>query len=324
MNITRRALLKPLALAPLAALPLARSQQAWPRYPVRFIAIASPGTSLDVTARFLANLLGPRLNTVVTVENKVGANGIIAADYVAKAAPDGYTLLFSGAPHYTNRWISESPLPYDTLKDFAPVAKVNNSPLVFVVPANSPYKTLRDLIADMRARPGEVTYASAGNGSTTHLCTAVLNEMTNTVARHIPYKGASGAITDTVSGQVAFTCGGTSPTLPLIRAGRLRALAVTSAKRLTALSDVPTAAEAGVPGYDQTTWLGAFAPAATPAPLVQRLSDELVALAGTDAFRDFCSAQALNVDIADANTLRGNGPRELEYWRRLIELSHKG
>lgn len=323
MKMTRRALLAPLALAPLASLPLARAQQGWPQRPIRFVAIASPGTSLDVTARYLANLLGPRLNTNVTVENKVGANGIIASDYVAKAAPDGYTLLFTGAPHYTNRWISEAPLPYDTLKDFAPVAKVNNSPLVFVVPANSPYRTLADLLADMKARPGQVTYSSSGNGSTTHLCSVVLNDMTNTVARHIPYKGATGAITDTVSGQVTFTCGGTAPTLPLIKAGRLRALAVTSAKRLGALSDVPTAAEAGVPGYDQTTWLGVLAPAATPAPVVQRLSDELVALAGSDAFRDFCAAQALNVDIADSRALGAEAPRELARWRRVIELSRK-
>jgi tripartite-type tricarboxylate transporter receptor subunit TctC len=287
------------------------------------VAIASPGTSLDVTARYLANLLGPRLNTSVMVENKVGANGIIASDYVAKSAPDGYTLLFTGAPHYTNRWISEAPLPYDTLKDFAPVAKVNNSPLVFVVPANSPYKTLADLVADMKARPGQVTYSSSGNGSTTHLCSVVLNDMTGTVARHIPYKGATGAITDTVSGQVGFTCGGTAPTLPLIKAGRLRALAVTSARRLAALADVPTAAQAGVPGYDQTTWLGVLAPGATPAPVVQRLSTELVRLAGSDEFREFCLAQALNVDIADADALRMEAPRELERWRRIIELSRK-
>ena len=325
MTIRRRDLLAPLALAPFATFPTHAQQAArWqPSRPLRFVAIASPGTSLDVTARFLANLLGPRLGQAVTVENKVGANGIIAADYVAKSAPDGYTLLFTGAPHYTNRWIAESPLPYDTLKDFAPVAKVNNSPLVFAVPANSPYKTLADLIADMKARPNQVTYSSSGTGSTTQLCTVVLNDMTKTQARHIPYKGATGAITDTVSGQVDFTCGGTAPTMPLIKGGRLRALAVTSAKRLVALADVPTADEAGVPGYDMTTWLGVIAPGATPAPVVQRLSAELVALAGTEEFRVFCRDQALNVDIADADALRVEVPKELERWRRVIELSRK-
>ncbi|RCW68604.1 Bug family tripartite tricarboxylate transporter substrate binding protein [Pseudorhodoferax soli] len=324
MTLDRRSFSLSALLAPFAALS-ARAQQParWPQHPVKFVAIASPGTSLDVTARYLANQLSTRWGRAVTVENKVGANGIIAADFVAKAAPDGYTLLFTGAPHYTNHWIAEAPLPYDTLRDFAPVAKVNNSPLVFVVPASSPYKTMAELIADMKARPNEIKYSSSGTGSTTQLCTVVLNDMTRTVARHIPYKGATGAITDTVSGQVDFSCGGTAPTIPLIKGGRLRALAVTSAKRLSALAEVPTVAEAGVAGYDMTTWLGVLAPASTPAPVVQVLSKELVALAGTEEFLLFCRNQALNVDIADAQALRAEGPQELERWRRIIELARK-
>jgi tripartite-type tricarboxylate transporter receptor subunit TctC len=323
MQLTRRALLGSCALAPIALSTSAGAQQPFPTRPIRFIAIASPGTALDVTARYIAKVLGDRLQTSVVVENKVGANGIIAATYVAKSPPDGYTLLFSGAPHYTNRWTSETPLPFDTLKDFAPIAKVNNSPLVFVVPTSSPYTKLMDLINDMRARPGEVTYSSAGTGSTTQLCTVVLNDMTKTVARHIPYKGASGATTDTVSGQVAFSCIGCAPAIPLLKGGRLRGLGVTSAKRLEALPDCPTVEEAGVPGYDMTTWLGILAPGATPPDVVKKLSDEVVAVASTEDFKSFCRAQALNVDIADASTLKASLPQEFERWRRIVALSHK-
>ena len=305
------------------AVPLAHAQP-FPSKPVRIIVAASPSTSLDLTARFLVEPLGQRLNTPVLVENKVGANGIIGTDFVAKSPPDGHTLLITAIPIYTNRWVSETPIPYDPIKDFSPIAKLNNSAIVVLVPTNSPYRTLMDLVGDMKARPGEVAYGSAGTGSTTHLAIVVLNEMSRTTARHIPYKGAAAAVTDTVSGQVAFSMQSPSSALQLVKGGRLRALAVSGNRRLEGLPDVPTVAEAGVPGYDLTSFIGIMGPAGIPAPIVQRLSDELLQIGNTPAYREFCIAQSLTVDLADARAFAAEGPKELERWRRVIEASKKG
>ena len=321
MSLSRRTILKASAFA--CAMPLAHAQQ-FPSKPIRIIVAASPSTSLDLTARFLVEPLGQRLNTPVLVENKVGANGIIGTDYVAKSPPDGHTLLITAIPIYTNRWVSETPLPYDPIKDFAPIAKLNKAPIVLLVPANSPYRTLMDLVRDMKARPGEVTYSTAGTGSTTHLAIVLLNELTRTTARHIPYKGAAAAVTDTVSGQVAFTFQSPSSALQLVKGGRLRALAVSGTRRLEGLPDVPTVAEAGVPGYELTSFIGIMGPAGTPEPIVQKLSDELLQIGRTPAYREFCVSQSLTVDLADARAFAAEGPIELERWRRLIEASKKG
>lgn len=196
---------------------------------------------------------------------------------------------------------------------------------MLLVPAHSPYKTLADLARDMKAPPGEVAYASAGNGSTTHLCTVLLHEMTHThtQARHIPYKGAAGAVTDVVGGQVAFTCQSTSTAMALVRAGRLRPLAVTSPKRLEGLADVPTVSGAGVPGYESTSWIGVMVPASTPDAIVQRFSDDFMKVCGTPAFRTFCEAQSLAVDPADSKTFRADIPKDVERWRRIIEATKR-
>ena len=321
MSLSRRTILKASAFA--CAVPLVHAQQ-FPSRPVRIIVAASPSTSLDLTARFLVEPLGQRLNTPVLVENKVGANGIIGTDFVAKSPPDGHTLLITAIPIYTNRWVSETPLPYDPIKDFTPIAKLSNAGIVLLVPASSPYRTLMDLVGDMRARPGEVAYSTAGAGSTTHLAIVVLNEMTRTTARHIPYKGAAAAVTDTVSGQVAFSMQSPSSALQLVKGGRLRALAVSGNRRLEGLPDVPTVAEAGVPGYDLTSFIGIMGPAGMPAPIVQKLSDELLQIGNTPAYREFCIAQSLTVDLADARAFAAEGPKELERWRRVIEASKKG
>lgn len=323
MTISRRSLLQASGYTLLHAAPMAWAQQ-FPSGPMRFIVPVSPGTILDLTARFMAEPLAQRLKATVVVENKVGAGGIIGTEYVAKAQADGHTLLFTASLHYTHRWMSEAPIQFDAVKDFTPVARFLTAPLILLVPANSPYKTLMDLVREMKSRPGEVTYSSAGNGSATHMCPVLLNDMTQTTAHHIPYKGAAGAVTDTVGGQVAFTCQSASTAMGLVKAGRLRPLAVSGAQRLEALPNVPTVAEAGVPGYDFSSFLGVFVPAATPRPIVQRLSEELVRIAATPEFKEFCIANSVTVNIADADTFRAEVPREVERWKRMAELSRKG
>ena len=321
--ISRRVLLRASASAGLLAAGLARAQTFTDK-PVRLVVAAAPATVLDRTARFLSDPLRDRLNTPVVVENKVGAGGIIGADFVAKAPADGHTLLLSSITIYTNRWLSETPLPYDPIADFTSVARLNSSPVVLLVPTDSPYKTLMDLVADMRARPGEVTYASAGNGTAPHLAAAMLNDMTRTKARHIPYKGAAAAVTDTVSGQVSFTFQSTSSAQQLVLAGRLRALAVSGTEKLKALPNVPTVSEAGVPGYSVTAFVGVFGPARIPLSVVQKLSAALLEIGRTPAFQEFCDTQSVALDLADAKSFAADAPKELERWRKIIEASKRG
>jgi tripartite-type tricarboxylate transporter receptor subunit TctC len=255
------------------------------------------------------------------VDNRAGAGGLIGSDIVAKAPGDGYTLLIIGVPHFTARWYVDGPIPFDPIKDFAPLAKMCNSALCFVVKADSPYKTLTDLVSAMRQKSGEITYSSGGAGSTSHLCTVVLNNMTNTRARHVPYKGNTPAVTDVIAGQVDFTCQGAPGVLPMVKAGKLRALAVTGLERWRVIPDVPTVAETGIAGYNVSSLIGALAPAATPAAIVQRLSSEIVNIARSPAFRDFCTEQSMAVDISDHQKFLAEMPEEDAQWKRIAQFA---
>ena len=318
---SRRDFLK--SLAPLGAVicaPSAFAQQ-YPARPIRIVVPASPGTAVDITARFVAEALAKSLKTPVLVDNRAGAGGLIGTDFVAKAPGDGYTLLFAGVPHLTTRWFTDGPVTFDPVKDFVPLAKVSSSALAIVVRADSPYKTLNDLITAMKRKPGEITYSSGGAGSTSHLCSVMLNDLTKTRAKHIPYKGNGPAVTDVVAGQVDFTCQGAPSVVPMIKAGKLRGLAVTSAGRWPEILDVPTSAQAGLPGYQVASWIGALAPVSTPSPIVERLSDELVQIAQSAAFKQFCVHQSMYVDIADRRQFLTELPKEDAHWKRIAQLS---
>jgi tripartite-type tricarboxylate transporter receptor subunit TctC len=322
--ISRRKLIQlPVAALPVAGVSSASAQQ-FPAKPIRILVSASAGATVDVVARFSADPLSKRLNQTVLIDNRPGAGGAIGSDMLAKLPADGYTLMITGITHFAARYSGEVGLSYNPVKDFTGVAKLASAALAIVVPTDSPYKTLPDLIKAMKASPGEINYASGGAGSTSHLATLILNDMTQTSAKHIPYKGNTQAVTDTVAGIVAFTAQGSGGVLPLIKAGKLRALAVTSQNRWESLPDVPTGIESGVPGYEVASWMAAFAPAGTPAPVVRQLSDEMARIVRSPEFKDFCNKQAIFVDLMETREFNADLPKEDAHWKRVSQLMKNG
>jgi tripartite-type tricarboxylate transporter receptor subunit TctC len=258
--------------------------QAWPNKPVTLIVPFPAGGTTDVLARALAEKLTQSLGQAVIVESKPGAGATLGADYVAKAKPDGYTLLV-GAVHHAIASSVYKKLPYDFQTDFAPITEIALVPNVLVVNANTPAKNLAELVALLKAQPGKHNYGSNGNGTAQHLIGTQFENMTGTNFSHIPYKGSGPLATDLLGGQITMSFDTVTPVLPHIKAGKLRALAVTTAKRSAALPDVPTLDEAGLKGFNIGTWFGVLAPAATPKDIVARLNTEMVKVIQSPEFR---------------------------------------
>jgi tripartite-type tricarboxylate transporter receptor subunit TctC len=263
-----------LLAAALAAVSIAALAQTYPSRPVRIVVPLGAGGFADVPARILAPALAKELRGTFFVENKPGAGSTIGAAEVAKAEPDGYNLLFSATPHVISAHLYKS-LTYDALKDFAPIALVAAGPYVLAVHPDLPAKSVEELIALAKREPGKIDYASSGNGSAQHLVGALFASMAGIELNHVPYKGSGQAMQDVLGGRVKVTFAGVPNVLNHVRNGRLRALGVTSAKRWPELPDVPTIAQAGVPGYDASLWLGMMAPAGTPAPIIERLANAI-------------------------------------------------
>jgi tripartite-type tricarboxylate transporter receptor subunit TctC len=247
--------------------------QSYPNRPVRVVVPLSAGGFADVPARIIAPRLSNAFGQQFFVENKPGAGGTIGSDFVAKSKPDGYTLLWTGTPHVIAPWLYKS-IPYDTLKDFTPVMQVAAGPYVLVVNPQLPVNSVQELIAAAKAQPGKIDFASSGNGSAQHLVAALFNSTAGIDLNHVPYKGSGPAMQDLISGQVKVSFAGVPNVITHVKSGRLRALGVTTTRRAPELPDVPTIAEAGVPGYEATLWLGLLAPAGTPPEIVQRLYAE--------------------------------------------------
>jgi tripartite-type tricarboxylate transporter receptor subunit TctC len=251
------------------------AQSSYPEKPIRIIVGLPPGSLPDTIARLLGQELAGALGRPVLIDNVLGAAGNIAADRVAKAAPDGYTLgLLSQTQIVVNPSLYK--LPYDPAKDFAPVSQVTVSSNILVVNNAVPAKSVKELVALAKAQPGGLTFASGGSGSGTHLAAEWLKSVAGIDIRHIPYKGVTAAIPDLLGGRVTMMFSPIQSVLPLVRAGKLRALAVTSLKRAPALPELPTIAESGYPGFEVTLWSGLLAPAGTPLPIVNRLHYETV------------------------------------------------
>ena len=290
--------------------------QSFPSRPIKVVVPAAPGTATDAVTRYVAEELGRGPKWATVVENRVGANGIIAMETVARAPADGYTLLNTPSTLYINKALQPK-VNYE-IGDFVPLAKAAGAYLVLVVPANSPFHTLQDAIAYMKANPGKVNYASAGSGSVTHLAFALLASMAGVQALHVPYKGGGGALTDTISGQVAMTITAIATANTNIAAGRLRPLAITGPRRSSALPEVPTIAELGYRGYEAVSGLGFMTLKGTPQVVVDRLSGEILKIVSTPAFAAFAKAQGLEVDAMDGSAYSANGQREMVLWQKAI------
>jgi len=249
----------------------------YPARPIRVIVPFSPGGAVDGPMRLIAQELGKRLGQAVVVENKPGAGATIGTDFVAKSAPDGYTLLLASQTNAISATLYAK-LPFDPIGDFTPIALIGREPGVVVVNPGLPVTTLSQFIAYAKERPGRLDYASSGNGSGQHLFAALLASRTGIKINHVPYKGSGQATTDLISGVVAMAIPGTAGMVGHIKAGKLRALAVTGARRSPELPDVPTVMESGIPDFEAYVWMGLFAPKGTATPIVERLNREVVAV----------------------------------------------
>ena len=298
---TRRTALQLAALA-LASVAGAAHAQAWPSKPVSLVVPFPAGGTTDVLARALAERLSPAIGQPVIVENKPGAGATIGADYVAKAKADGHTLLI-GAVHHTIASSVYKKLPYDFQKGFEPVTVIAMVPNVLVVNARTPAKNVNELVALIKAKPAEASYGSNGNGTAQHLIGTQFQQQTGTRLQHIPYKGSGPLATDLLGGQILMSFDTITPVLLHIKAGKLRPLAVTTAKRSPALPDVPTLQEAGLKDFDIGTWFGVLAPVGTPKPVLDRLSAEATKIIQSPDFRK-------RMDDIGAQPV-GNSPAEM-------------
>ncbi|HNZ89889.1 MAG TPA: tripartite tricarboxylate transporter substrate binding protein [Acidovorax sp.] len=316
---TKRHLLALLALAGLGLSAHAQPAAAdWPNKPIRWVVPFPPGGAMDAIARTLGEKAGKALGQPFVIENKPGAGGNIGADYVAKQPGDGYALMITSIGMATNKPLYGK-LSYDPIKDFAPVSLLAVVPNVLVTNATQPdVKTARDVIAAARKAPGKLTYASAGNGTSIHLAGEVFASLAQLDMLHVPYKGSGPAVADLLGGQVNYMFDSITSARPHIQSGKLRALGVTTAKRSSTLPDVPTLAEAGVPGYEVSPWFAVFMPASTPKPIVSKLNKALLdAMKDPDVVKRFETIGAEPVG-STPDELARHLARESERWAQLI------
>ncbi len=260
--------------APAFAFALPAAAQNYPTKPIRLIVPFAPGGGTDILARVIGQKIGEGLGQQVVVDNRAGAGGNLGAELAAAATPDGYTLLMVSASYAVNASLYK--LAFDPVKDLVAVTQVASVPFVLVAHPSLPANTVKELIALAQTRPGQLNYASSGNGSSPHLAAELFTMMTGTKMVHVPYRGGAPALADVIGGQVQLLFSTVIQGLPQLKAGRLKPIAIGSLKRSSALPEVPTIAESGVPGYDVTNWFGVLAPGATPKPIVLRLNKEIV------------------------------------------------
>jgi tripartite-type tricarboxylate transporter receptor subunit TctC len=292
------------------------------KYPTRFVRMQvgyTAGGAVDVSARMVAQRLTEALSQSVVVENRPGADGNVASDYVAKSAPDGHTLAYISAGHTMNPALHPKSLPYHPLRDFAPISMVATGPQTLVVNPSLPVRSVKELVALARAKPGQINFASSGVGGPMHLSSELLKIAAGIDIVHVPYKGGGPALNDVIGGQIEMTFVGAPASMPYIRSGRLRILAVSTAKRTVALPDVPTVAESGYPGFEVGALYAMLAPAGTPPVIVNRLSSELAKIANQKDLRERLVALGLETVGSTPEYLADFMKTDLEKWNKLIQ-----
>ena len=305
------------AVALTAVVPAASHAQEFPTRPVRVIVPFSPGGAVDGPMRVIAQELGKRWNQQVVVENKPGAGATIGSEMVAKAAPDGYTLLLASQTNAISATLYPK-LPFDPVEDFAPITLIGREPGVLVVNPAFPPKTFQEFVAYVKARPGQVDYASSGNGSGQHLFMALLASMTGMKLTHVPYKGSGQATTDLLGGQIMVSIPGSAGMVGHIKAGKLRPLAVTGATRSPQLPDVPTVMESGVPGYEAYVWMGLLAPKGTPAAIVDKIQRDVVAALQTNEVKGYMATAGIEIVGSTPAEFGKFFRAEREQWAKVV------
>jgi tripartite-type tricarboxylate transporter receptor subunit TctC len=297
----------------------AHAQQPWPAKPIRFVAPFAPGGGTDFIGRVAAQKLTEAVKQQVIVENRPGAGGTLGAEIGAKAAPDGYTFTVVAGSYSVNPSIYK--LAFDPVNDITPVIQFSQGPLLIVVHPALPIKSMKDLIALARTRPGGLSYASSGQGSIVHLSTELFLYMAKIKAVHIPYKGTGPAITDTMSGQTQFLFGSIAAVMPVVKSGRLRGIAVTTARRLPALPDIPTLDESGVKGYDVVLWHGLVGPKGLPRPIVERVNGDLNKALKAKDMEEKLATDGVSPAGGTPEQFGAIIKRDIDTWRKVVQMA---
>lgn len=306
-----------LAVAACAA-PAALAQERWPAKPVRMVVPFAPGGSTDVLARLVGQKLSERWGQPVVIENKAGAGGNLGADAVAKSAPDGYTLLMASGSIAINPSIYKK-MPFDTRKDLVAITNVAGGPMLVVVPDRSPARSIKELIALAKDKPGKLNFGSAGVGSQVHLAGENFANVAGIEITHVPYKGEAVAYNDLIAGQIDLMVGNFAAASALVGPGRLRALAVTSKERAPQMPDIPTVAESGLPGFENTGWFGLFAPAGTPADVIAKVQRDVAAVMAETDTKARLYVQGMTPIANTPKEFAATVEEELERWAVVVK-----
>jgi tripartite-type tricarboxylate transporter receptor subunit TctC len=295
--------------------------QTYPTKPIRMVVPSAPGSGPDLIARVVAQKLTESLGKPVVADPRPGAGGSLGAEIVAKSPPDGYTLIMGSAGSHSVNSALYPKLPYDAVKDFAPISLVSTAPNILIVHPSLQVKSVKDLVALARAKPGDLTFGSGGNGSTAHLSGELFRVLAKVNMVHVPFKGAPAAVIGVMTGEISLAILNLPPALPHVRSGKLKALGVSTATRSSAVPDIPTIAEAGLPGYDAGTWYGLLAPAGTPGDIIARLNVELVKGLRSAEMKKRIAAEGGDVIGGTPDEFTGVIKRDIEKWTKVVAAS---
>ena len=293
----------------------------YPSKPIHIVVPSAPGDGSDLTARLISDKLAAALGQPVIVDNKLGAGGVVGTEFAARQPADGYTLIMANAGSHAINAALYSKLSYDPAKDFTAVALVAVSPNMMSINPSLPVKSVGEFIAYAKAHPGEINYASGGNGSSAHLSAELFKSMTGIQMNHVPYKGSTPALTDLIGGQVQVMIGNLPPMLPHAKAGKLRALAVTTLKRYPGLPDVPTVAESGLAGFETVAWFGLFAPAGTPKEIVSRLNRAVNAIVAQPDLRERLLGLGMEPSLGSPEDYTARQAADIAKWKKVVAES---